>query len=68
MKFAKGLGVLIGLVNGLLTRGMRGVVLSAATLLVGKARVPLKAPEGDKFVFGPLLGGSSCGGSSAVFC
>lgn len=70
---ALGLGVLVGLVNGILTVrtsvpsliitlgtliGMQGVVLSAAMLLVGKASVPLKAPEWAKSVFGQLLGGS----------
>ena len=73
MVAAIGLGVLVGLVNGLLTVrttvpsliitlgtliGMQGVVLSAAMLIVGKASVPLKAPEWSKFVFGQLLGGT----------
>ncbi len=73
MLAALGLGVLVGLFNGLLTVrttvpsliitlstliGMQGVVLSAAMLLVGKASVPLKAPEWAKFVFGQLLGGT----------
>ena len=70
---ALGLGVLVGLVNGLLTVrttvpsliitlgtliGMQGVVLSAAMLIVGKASVPLMAPDWAKYVFGQLLGGS----------
>jgi simple sugar transport system permease protein len=65
-----GLGVLVGLLNGLLTVrttvpsliitlgtliGMQGVVLSAAMLVVGKASVPLMAPEWAKFIFGHLL-------------
>jgi simple sugar transport system permease protein len=73
MLAALGLGVLVGLVNGLLTVrttvpsliitlgtliGMQGVVLSAAMLLVGKASVPLMAPDWAKFFFGQLLGGS----------
>ena len=73
MLAALGLGVLVGLINGLLTVrttvpsliitlgtliGMQGIVLSAAMLLVGKASVPLKAPEWAKFVFGQLLGGT----------
>ncbi len=73
MVAAIGLGVLVGLVNGLLTVrttvpsliitlgtliAMQGVVLSAAMLIVGKASVPLKAPEWSKFVFGQLLGGT----------
>ena len=73
MLAALGLGVLVGLVNGLLTVrttvpsliitlgtliGMQGVVLSAAMLLVGKASVPLMAPDWAKFIFGQLLGGS----------
>ncbi len=67
---ALGLGVLVGLVNGLLTVrttvpsliitlgtlvGMQGIVLSAAMLLTGNASVPLKAPEWAKFIFGQLL-------------
>jgi simple sugar transport system permease protein len=73
MLAALGLGVLVGLINGLLTVrttvpsliitlgtliGMQGIVLSAAMLLVGKASVPLKAPDWAKSVFGQLLGGS----------
>jgi simple sugar transport system permease protein len=68
---ALGLGVLVGLVNGILTVrttvpsliitlgtliAMQGVVLSAAMLLVGKASVPLAAPQWAKFIFGQLLG------------
>jgi simple sugar transport system permease protein len=67
---ALSLGVLVGLVNGLLTTrttvpsliitlgtlvGMQGIVLSAAMLLTGNASVPLKAPEWAKFIFGQLL-------------
>jgi simple sugar transport system permease protein len=70
---ALALGVLVGLVNGILTVrttvpsliitlgtliAMQGVVLSAAMLLVGKASVPLAAPQWAKFIFGQLLGGS----------
>ena len=70
---ALGLGVLVGLVNGLLTVrttvpsliitlgtlvAMQGIVLSAAMLLTGNASVPLKAPDWAKFVFGQLLGNS----------
>jgi simple sugar transport system permease protein len=70
---ALGLGVLVGMINGLLTVrttvpsliitlgtliGMQGIVLSAAMLLVGKASVPLKAPDWAKSIFGQLLGGS----------
>jgi simple sugar transport system permease protein len=73
MLAALGLGVLVGLVNGILTVrttvpsliitlgtliAMQGVVLSAAMLLVGKASVPLAAPQWAKFIFGQLLGGS----------
>jgi simple sugar transport system permease protein len=71
MLAALGLGVLVGLVNGILTVrttvpsliitlgtliAMQGVVLSAAMLLVGKASVPLAAPGWAKFIFGQLLG------------
>ncbi len=67
---ALALGVLVGLVNGLLTVrttvpsliitlgtlvGMQGIVLSAAMLLTGNASVPLRAPEWAKFLFGQLL-------------
>ena len=67
---ALALGVLVGLVNGLLTVrttvpsliitlgtlvAMQGIVLRAAMLLTGNASVPLKAPEWAKFVFGQLL-------------
>ena len=70
---ALGLGVLVGLANGLLTVrttvpsliitlgtlvAMQGIVLSAAMLLTGNASVPLKAPDWAKFVFGQLLGNS----------
>ena len=70
---ALALGVLVGLVNGLLTVrttvpslivtlgtlvGMQGIVLSAAILLTGGASVPLDAPPWAKFAFGQLIGGS----------
>ena len=73
MLAALGLGVLVGVVNGILTVrttvpsliitlgtliGMQGIVLSAAMLLVGKASVSLKAPDWAKSVFGQLLGGT----------
>ena len=66
-----GLGVLVGLVNGLLTVrtsvpslivtlgtlvAMQGVVLSASVLLTGNASVSLSAPPWSKAVFGQLLG------------
>ncbi|MCA0921931.1 ABC transporter permease [Pseudooceanicola nanhaiensis] len=68
-----GLGVLVGLINGLLTVrtsvpsliitlatlvAMQGLVLSASVLLTGKASVPLAAPEWTKAIFGQLIGGS----------
>lgn len=67
------LGLVVGLVNGLLTVktsvpsliitlgtlvGMQGIVLSAAVLLTGNASVPLNAPDWAKFAFGQLLGNS----------
>lgn len=70
MLAAIGLGVVVGLANGLLAVhtsvpsliitlgtliGMQGVVLSAAMLLAGKASVPLAAPEWAKLIFGQLL-------------
>ena len=73
MAGALGLGVLVGLVNGLLTVrttvpslivtlgtlvAMQGIVLSAAILLTGNASVSLAAPDWAKFVFGQLIGGS----------
>jgi len=68
---ALGLGVIVGLINGILTLrttvpsliitlgtlvGMQGIVLSAAILLTGNASIPVKAPEWAKSVFGQLLG------------
>ena len=73
MAVALGLGVLVGLVNGMLavrttvpsliiTLGtlvaMQGVVLSASVLITGNASVPLNAPEWSKALFGQLLAGS----------
>lgn len=70
---ALGLGVLVGLVNGILTVrtsvpslivtlgtlvAMQGVVLSASVLLTGNASVPLTAPDWAKTIFGQLIGGS----------
>lgn len=70
---ALGLGVGVGLINGLLTVrtsvpsliitlgtlvGLQGIVLAAAVLLTGNASVPLKAPQWAKFLFGQLLGNS----------
>jgi simple sugar transport system permease protein len=68
-----GIGVLVGLVNGLLTVrtsvpsliitlgtlvAMQGIVLSASVMLTHSAGVPLTAPEWSKTIFGQLLGGS----------
>lgn len=73
MAAALGLGLLVGLVNGLLavrtsvpsliiTLGtlvaMQGLVLSASVLLTGSASVALTAPGWAKTLFGQLLGGS----------
>ena len=70
---ALALGVLVGLVNGLLTIrtsvpsliitlgtlvGMQGIVLSAAVLLTGNASVALQSPPWAKFLFGHLIGES----------
>ncbi|WFU12012.1 ABC transporter permease (plasmid) [Rhizobium sp. CB3090] len=70
---ALGIGVLVGLVNGILavrtsvpsliiTLGtlvaMQGLILSASVLLTGNASVALTAPEWSKTVFGQLLAGS----------
>ena len=69
---ALGLGVLVGLVNGILTVrttvpslivtlgtlvGMQGIVLASAVLLTGNASVSLAAPDWAKFTFGQLIGG-----------
>ncbi|MGI3169943.1 ABC transporter permease [Pseudooceanicola sp. C21-150M6] len=68
-----GLGVIVGLINGLLaTRtsvpsliitlgtlvAMQGVVLSASVLLTGNASVPLTAPDWAKGLFGHFFAGS----------
>jgi len=68
-----GIGVLVGLVNGLLTTrtsvpsliitlgtlvAMQGIVLSASVMLTHSAGVPLAAPLWSKTIFGQLLGGS----------
>jgi simple sugar transport system permease protein len=73
MLVALGLGVVVGLINGILTVrtsvpslivtlgtlvAMQGIVLSASVLLTGNASVPLKAPDWTKAVFGQLLAGS----------
>jgi len=73
MAGALGLGVFVGLVNGLLavrtsvpsliiTLGtlvaMQGVVLAGSVLLTGNASVSLSAPGWAKFAFGQLIGGS----------
>ena len=70
---ALGVGVLVGLVNGILTVrtsvpsliitlgtlvAMQGIVLSASVLLTGNASVSLTAPDWAKFLFGQLIGGS----------
>lgn len=70
---ALGIGVLVGLVNGILavrtsvpsliiTLGtlvaMQGLILSASVLLTGNASVALTAPEWSKTIFGQLLAGS----------
>ncbi len=73
MAGAIGLGLLVGLVNGLLTVrttvpsliitlgtlvAMQGVVLAGAKLLTGAASVSLIAPDWSKFLFGGLIGSS----------
>lgn len=70
---ALGLGVFVGLVNGILTVrtsvpsliitlgtlvAMQGIILSASVLLTGSASVSLNAPEWIKTIFGQLLAGS----------
>ncbi len=67
------LGMLVGLVNGLLTVrttvpsliitlgtlvALQGVVLASAKLLTGAASVSLTAPDWAKTLFGSLIGGS----------
>lgn len=70
---ALGVGVLVGLINGILTVrttvpsliitlgslvAVQGIVLSGSVLLTGNASVALQAPEWSKMVFGQLIGGS----------
>jgi simple sugar transport system permease protein len=67
---ALALGVVVGLINGLLTTQtkvpsllitlgtltvMQGVVLWVAMRLAGNASIPLKAPEWAKYLFGHLI-------------
>lgn len=71
---ALGIGIIVGLVNGLLTVrtsvpslivtlgtlvAMQGIVLASSQFLTGGASVPLTSPEWAKTVFGHLLGGGS---------
>jgi len=73
MAGALGLGVLVGLVNGLLTVrtsvpsliitlgtlvAMQGIVLAGSVLLTGNASVSLEAPQWAKLIFGTLISGS----------
>ena len=73
MVISLGIGVLVGLVNGLLTVrtsvpsliitlgtlvAMQGIVLSASVMLTHSAGVSLTAPQWSKTIFGQLLGGS----------
>lgn len=73
MATALGIGVLVGLLNGILTIrtsvpsliitlatlvAMQGIVLSASVLLTGNASVALQAPEWSKAIFGTLIGGN----------
>lgn len=73
MLAALGLGVAMGLVNGILAVrtsvpsliitlgtliGMQGIVLAASKLLTGQASVAVTAPDWAKFLFGQLLGPS----------
>lgn len=70
---ALGLGVVVGLVNGILTVrtsvpslivtlgtlvAMQGIVLSASVLLTGNASVALNAPDWARRIFGSLIGPS----------
>lgn len=70
---ALAVGVLVGLVNGVLTVrttvpslivtlgtlvAMQGIVLSSSVLLTGNVSVSLTAPDWAKFVFGHLISGS----------
>ncbi|MEQ8365370.1 MAG: ABC transporter permease [Roseicyclus sp.] len=67
------LGVIMGLVNGILTIrtsvpsliitlgtlvAMQGVILASSKLLTGQASVAITAPDWAKAVFGQLIGGS----------
>ena len=67
---ALGLGVVVGLINGILTTRtrvpsllitlgtltvMQGVVLWVAMRVVGNASIPLKAPDWAKLIFGHLM-------------
>jgi len=67
------LGIIMGLVNGILTIRttvpsliitlgtlvmMQGVILASSKVLTGAASVPITAPDWSKFVFGQLIGGS----------
>ncbi len=73
MAGALGIGVIVGLINGILTVrtsvpsliitlgtlvAMQGIILSASVLLTGNASVPLAAPDWAKATFGQLIGGS----------
>lgn len=68
-----GIGVLVGLINGVLTVrtsvpsliitlgtlvAVQGLVLSGSVLLTGNASVPLSAPHWAKTIFGQLIGGN----------
>lgn len=70
---ALGLGVVVGLINGILTVrttvpsliitlatlvAMQGVILGASVLLTGSASVALRAPDWTKAIFGQFVGGS----------
>lgn len=70
MLAALALGLVVGLINGLLTTQtrvpsllitlgtltiMQGIVLWVAMRLAGNASIPLQAPEWAKFIFGQLL-------------
>ena len=73
MLCALGIGVLVGLVNGILTVrtsvpsliitlgtlvAMQGVVLGGSVLITGSASVALEAPGWSKFLFGQLIADS----------
>ena len=70
---ALGVGVVVGLINGLLTTRtrvpsllvtlgtltiMQGIVLWAAMRLAGSASIPLKAPDWAKYIFGQFIDSS----------